>query len=242
MAETRENFLDCLRQGILKRGLPEKLYIDNGSCFRALHLEQVTAQLGIGISHSRPYTPQGRGKIERWFKFVRDNFISVEKSNPSDADKLDILSMHFCEWVDNYNNRVHSTTKQTPYDRFRAGIECVRTAPPHLLDYFRQIEFRRVKKDRTVRLMGSQFEAPIGLIDRQVELRFHPEDLSQVEVFCQNKSYGMAPVVNAHVNSQIGRNWDPHTESKKPSPVEQITVPVATPTDQLFTNKEDKDL
>ena len=67
LSETRENFLDCLRQAILKRGLPQKLYIDNGSCFRALHLEQVTAQLGIGISHSRLYIPQGRGKIERWF-------------------------------------------------------------------------------------------------------------------------------------------------------------------------------
>lgn len=242
LAETRENFLDCLRQGIMKRGLPQKLYIDNGSCFRALHLEQVTAQLGIGISHSRPYTPQGRGKIERWFKFVRDNFVSVEKTNPSDADKLDILCMHFCEWVDAYNNRIHSTTKQTPYNRYRAGLECVRPAPPHLLDYFRQIEFRRVKKDRTVRLMGSQFEAPVGLIDRQVELRFHPEDLSQVEVFFQNKSYGMAPVVNAHVNSQIGRNWDPRPESKKPRPSEQITVPAATPTGQLFTNKEDQNL
>ena len=90
--------------------------------------------------------------------------------------------------------------------------------------------------------MGSQFEAPVGLIDRQVELRFHPEDLSQVEVFFQNKSYGMAPVVNAHVNSQIGRNWDPHPESKKPRPAEQITVPAATPTGQLFTNKEEQNL
>ncbi len=242
LAETRENFLDCLRQGIMARGLPQKLYIDNGSCFRALHLEQVTAQLGIGISHSRPYTPQGRGKIERWFKFVRDNFISVLKSTASDAEKLDLLSFHFSEWVDNYNNRSHSTTKQTPYDRYRAGIECVRAAPPHLLDYFRQIEFRRVKKDRTVRLMGFMFEAPVNLVDRQVELRFHPEDLSQVEVFFQNKSYGMAPVVNAHVNSQIGRNWDPHPESLKSQPSEQITAPAVTPTGQLFTKKEDQNI
>lgn len=239
LSESRENFLDCLRQGILRRGLPQKLYIDNGSCFRALHLEQVTAQLGIGISHSRPYTPQGRGKIERWFRFVRDNFISVEKSNPSDADKLDILSQHFSEWVDNYNNRIHGTTKQTPYDRYRAGLECVRPAPPHLLDYFRQIEFRRVKKDRTVRLMGFQFEAPVGLIDRQVELRFHPEDLSQIEIFFQSKSYGMAAIVNAHVNSQIGRNWDPRPESTKSQPAEQIIVPAVTPTGQLFTSKEE---
>jgi putative transposase len=223
----------------MKRGLPQKLYIDNGSCFKALHLEQVTAQLGIGISHSRPYTPQGRGKIERWFKYVRDHFLSVEKSNPANAEKLDLLRSHFEEWVDAYNSKVHGTTKQTPYERYRAGLECVRPAPAGLLDYFRQIEFRRVKKDRTVRLMGCMFEAPVGLIDRQVELRFHPEDLSQVEVFFQSKSYGMAPVVNAHVNAQIGRNWDPHPETLKPR-LEQVDPEIKTPTGQLFINKKDE--
>ncbi len=230
--ETRESFLDCLRQAILKRGLPQKLYIDNGSCFRALHLEQVTSQLGIGISHSRPYTPQGRGKIERWFKFVRDHFVSSYQLNQR-SDKLDLLNHHFSEWVDEYNNnRVHGTTRETPYKRYQAGLECVRPAPAHLIDYFRQIEWRRVKKDRTIRLLGNLFEAPVGLIDRSVELRFHPEDLSQVEIFFQNRSYGMAQIVNPHVNSQIGRNWDPLPERKKESASIENQLPVQT--GQLF--------
>ncbi len=235
LAETRENFLDCLRQGIMKRGLPQILYIDNGSCFKALQLEQVTAQLGIAIKHSRPYTPQGRGKIERWFKYVRDNFVSVNAITSSNLEKLDLLNVNFAEWVDQYNDRIHGTTKQSPYARYRAGLECVRPAPARLLDYFRQTEFRRVKKDRTMRLMGNIFEAPVGLIDRQVELRFHPEDLSQVEIYFQNKSYGMAQIVNPHVNSQIGRNWDPHPEVKK-FQREQIEMPTTTATGQLFNN------
>lgn len=238
--ETRENFLDCLRQAILKRGLPQKLYIDNGSCFKALHLEQVAAQLGIAIKHSRPYIPQGRGKIERWFKYVRDNFVAISDQTGA-PDKLDLLNHHFGEWVDEYNNRVHGTTKQSPYHRYRARLECIRPAPKGLLDYFRQIEFRRVKKDRTVRLLGNLFEAPVALIDRQVELRFHPEELSQVEIFFQNKSYGMASIVNPHVNSQIGRNWDPHQNALKP--VTEI-IPVSTPhpTGQLFQSKNEEDL
>lgn len=233
LAETRENFLDCLRQGIMKRGLHQTLYIDNGSCFRALHLEQVTAQLGVGIKHSRPYTPQGRGKIERWFKYVRDNFLSVNSVTSSNVEKLDLLNANFLEWVDQYNTRVHGTTKQAPYSRYQAGLECVRPAPAHLLDYFRQIEFRRVKKDRTIRLMSSIFEAPVGLIDRQVELRFHPEDLSQIEIFFQNRSYGMAVAVNPHINSQIGRNWDPRPGIQKPER-EQTEQLNPAKTGQLF--------
>ena len=232
LAETRSNFLDALRQALLKRGLPQKLYIDNGSCFKALHLEQVAAQLGIGITHSRPYTPQGRGKIERWFKYVRDNFLDAYKMNQR-SDKLDLLNHHFSEWVDEYNNRVHGTTKETPYKRYQAGLQCVRPAPSHLLDYFRQIEFRRVKKDRTVQLMGFVFEVPVGLIDRQVELRFHPEDLFKVEIFFQNKSYGFVSVVNPHVNSKIGRNWDPHTKHNEKQ-IELIEIAVPPKSGQLF--------
>lgn len=237
LSESREKFLDCLRQAILKRGLPQKLYIDNGSCYKALHLEQVAAQLGIGITHSRPYMPQGRGKIERWFKYVRDSFISVYKQGEK-CDKLDLLNHHFLEWVDEYNNRVHSTTKQAPYARYRQGLECVRPAPAHLLNYFRQVEFRRVKKDRTIRLMSTVFEAPVSLIDRKVELRFHPEDLSQVEIYFQGKSYDMAPVVNAHINSQIGRNWDPHPDVLKPR-TELISIQSPPPTGQLFSIKSE---
>jgi putative transposase len=237
--ETKESFLDCLRQAILKRGLPQKLYIDNGSCFKALHLEQVAAQLGIAIKHSRPYIPQGRGKIERWFKYVRDSFVAISEHTDK-PEKLDLLNHNFSEWVDEYNNRLHGTTKQSPYNRYRAGLECVRPAPSGLLDYFRQIEFRRVKKDRTVRLMGTLFEAPVALIDRRVELRFHPEDLSQVEIFFQNKSYGVAVVVNTHINSQIGRNWDPHPSSVKPE-AEILTMEIPHPTGQLFQNKSEDD-
>lgn len=232
-AETRENFLIALKDGVTKRGLPQILYIDNGSCFRALHLEQVSAQLGIGIKHSRPYIPQGRGKIERWFKYVRDNFLSIYSQTSNNADKLETLNQNFSKWVEAYNHRQHGTTKQSPYDRYQANLECIRPAPAYLLDYFRQIEFRRVKKDRTVRLLGVMYEVPVGLIDRQVELRFHQEKLSEVEIFFQNKSYGMAVKVDPHINSIVGRNWAPHPDTQKDIR-ESIESPVEISTGQLF--------
>lgn len=233
LAETRENFLAALKDGIIKRGLPQILYIDNGSCFRALHLEQVSAQLGIGIKHSRPYIPQGRGKIERWFKYVRDNFLSIYSQTSKSSEKLETLNQEFSKWVETYNNRQHGTTKQSPYDRYQANLECIRPAPAYLLDYFRQIEFRRVKKDRTVKLLGVMYEVPMGLIDRQVELRFHPDKLLEVEIFFQNKSYGVAIKVDPHVNSIIGRNWDPHPNTQKP--VRELTeIVTEISTGQLF--------
>ncbi len=233
LAETLDNLLDALRQGILKRGLPQKFYVDNGACFKAVHLEQVAAQLGIGISHSRPYTPQGRGKIERWFRYVRENFLHSQTKDL--IEKFDLLNHNFAEWVDEYNNKVHSTTKQTPYARYRNGLECVRPAPHGILDYFRQIEFRRVKKDRTIKLHGVLLEAPVGLVERQVELRYHFEDLSRVEIFFQNKSYGIAGVVSPYVNAKIGRNWDPKAAAEKPKKEYEVLADAPVPsTGKLF--------
>lgn len=233
LSEALKSFLECLRLGIMTRGLPQKLYIDNGSCYKTLHLEQIAAQLGIGISHSRPYIPQGRGKIERWFKYVRENFLAALERGDKRSEKLDLLNHHFSEWVEEYNNRVHSTTKQTPYHRYRANLECARPAPKELLNYFRAIEFRRVKKDRTVRLQGTILEVPVQLIERQVELRFHPENLSEVEIYFQGKSFGPGVVVNPHVNAKIGRNWS--TEKAEVKGV-QLEFPLTeTATGQLFS-------
>lgn len=205
--ETRESFLDCLKTSVMRRGLSKKLYVDNGSCFKALHLDQITAQLGIAIHHSRPYIPQGRGKIERWFQHVRDGFLQLFKETHPQATFED-LNEQLENWVEEYNNKEHSSINMTPQKRYQDNIECVRPAPPDLINYFRQIDFRRVKKDRTIKLKGISYEIPVKLIDRKVELRYFPEDLSKVEVFFENKSFGFSIPVNVQVNAQIGRNWD----------------------------------
>ena len=179
LSEKLDNFKDCLRKAITKRGIPLKIYIDNGSCYKAINIEQVAACLGMGIVHTPPYTPQGRGKIERWFRYVRDNFLPRVPSLGSLGD----LNEVFLDWVEEYQNRVHGVTKQTPLNRYQSSMKCVRPAPPDLLDYFRFIEFCRVQKDRTFRLNSLLFEAPVDLIDFRVELRFHRDSPNEVEIF-----------------------------------------------------------
>ena len=71
LAENTRAFLPVLKQAILRRGLPQRLYVDNGANYRSQHLALVCAKLGIALIHARPYRPQGKGKIERWFKTLR---------------------------------------------------------------------------------------------------------------------------------------------------------------------------
>ena len=214
-SEKLDDFKNCLKKAMEKRGLPQKLYIDNGSCYKAINLEQITALLGVQIIHTPAYTPQGRGKIERWFRYVRENFL------PSCPSKLtlDELNEKFDDWVDMYHNKVHSVTQQAPIERYRANMKCVRPVPHDLWDYFRFVEFRQVKKDRTLRLNGVFFEAPVDLIDKRVELRFHKECPEEVEIFFDGRSFGMATILDKQVNFKVGRNQKVISELQK-TPIE----------------------
>jgi putative transposase len=195
-------FLDALEKALLKRGLPRKLYVDNGSAFRSHHLEHVCASLGVALIHARPYKPQGKGKIERFFRSVREDFLAGFT-----GQTLEDLNSALSLWLQNvYHERKHRSTGQTPFERFTSKMECLRTAPADLTDHFRKIIRRRVAKDRTIILNGKLFEAPVALIGKQVELLYHEREPDRVEVRCGGKSYGLVPAVDLHVNCRVKRD------------------------------------
>jgi len=202
LTERLSSYLDTLEQALLKRGLPRKLYVDNGPAFRSRHLEHITASLGIALVHSKPYKPQGRGKIERFFRSVRQGFLCGFNGHT-----LTELNEAFDIWINQvYHQRKHSATGQTPFERFTANMQCLRVAPADLKDHFRQRVRRRVAKDRTITLNGRLYEAPVTLIGVQVELLYHTEDPEQVEIKYQQKSYGIVRPVNLHVNCRVKRD------------------------------------
>jgi len=203
-SESLAFYLLALEQALSTRGLPRKLYVDNGAAFRSHHLEQVTASLGIALIHARPYKPQGKGKIERFFRTVRSDFLSGFRGTT-----LRDLNQAFEIWLrEVYHQRKHSATGFPPFHRFASRMECLRPAPANLKDYFRQAARRRVAKDRTISLNGKLFEAPVGLIGQQVTLRYHEADLEPIEVIFKNQSYGFLSPVNLQVNSRVKRDKD----------------------------------
>jgi transposase InsO family protein len=204
LSENLNSYLDALRQALLTRGLPRKLYVDNGPAFRSFHLHQITASLGIALIHAKPYQPQGKGKIERFFRTVRSDFLPGLH-----AKTLDDLNLALDGWLrDLYHNREHRSTGQTPLARYASHCECVRAAPKDLQDHFRQQARRRVAKDRTVALLGRLFEAPLCLIGKQITLFYHPHDPTHVEARFEGKSYGFLIRVDLNVNCQVKREKD----------------------------------
>jgi transposase InsO family protein len=201
LSENLECYLNAFEKAVLKRGLPRKLYTDNGSAMRSHHLEHVCASLGVALVLARPYKPQGKGKIERFFRSIRDGFL--EGFEGGDLEKL---NGELKVWLRGYHEREHGSTGQSPFKRFTENMECLRPAPENLPDYFRKPARRRVAKDRTITLHGKLFEAPVCLIGKQVELLYHDQDEDRVEIKYDGSSHGFLRAVDLHVNCIVRRD------------------------------------
>jgi transposase InsO family protein len=202
LSENLKTYLTVLEQAFLTRGLPRKLYVDNGPAFRSHHLKYVAASLSIALIHARPYKPQGKGKIERWFRTVRLSFLQKFSGKT-----LEDLNTAFEKWLNtDYHQTKHSSTGQTPFKRFTSAMECIRVAPPDLKDHFRKTARRKVAKDRTITLNGSMFEAPVALIGKHVDVKYHEETPKKAEVIYKNKSYGFLTLVDLSVNCRVTRD------------------------------------
>ncbi len=201
-------FLDAFAAAMRKRGLPVKLYVDNGSAFRSRHLEYTAASLGIALLHARPYQPQGKGKIERFFRTVQTQFLPGFKGTT-----LAEINEAFALWLEEqYHRRQHSSTGQSPLDRFTRQMHCLRAAPENLQDYFRTTVRRRVNKDRSVVVNRRLYEAPVALIGKRVEILYHEDAPEQVEIRSQGESYGLLRQVDLHVNSRVRRDKNGQVE------------------------------
>jgi transposase InsO family protein len=230
LSESLDCFRDCLVAALEKRGLPRRLYVDNGSAFRSNALAYACGKLGVALLHSRPYIPEGRGKIERFFLTVRKQFLPTLPEGLS----LERLNELLAEWVDReYHQRVHSSTGQTPMARFLAKVALLRPAPKDLRDYFRVAVRRKVAKDRTITLLGRNFEAPVGLIGQTVTLLFHERDPERVEIVKDEVSQGFLVRLDQVVNSRVrrARNLDAQLE---PQAVPPQTPPAPPRSGSLF--------
>ena len=200
--ERVEHYTAALSIALAKRGLPRKLYVDNGPAFRSHLLAHATASLGIALIHSTPYQPQGRGKIERFFRTLRMQFLSTCPEGLS----LEQLNASLNRWLDeHYNVTVHSSTRQTPLNRYLKHAHLVREAPKDLNDYFRLRTTRKVDRDRTVSLNGLLYEAPIPLIGKTITLLYHEGDSARIEAFHDGVSHGMLVPLDMNINCRVRR-------------------------------------
>lgn len=201
LRESAESFIDCLTGALKMRGVPRILYVDNASSFRNHRLSLGCAALQISLRHATAYRPEGTGKVERFNRTVRMQFLP----DIPEGIALDDLNEQWQRYLDeHYHQRRHSSTGQSPLQRYLDDAHLLRGAPEKLPDYFRHRQERTVANDRTIRLGGCCYQVPLGLAGKRVELRY--ESLDRVELFFEGVSHGFIEEVPLHANSRIGRS------------------------------------
>jgi len=198
-------WLCCLETAVRKRGVPRKLYCDNGQVFTSEQVKRIAATFGMEILHARVRDPAAKGKIERVFQRIRVSFLepAMEISPPG---SLPQLNEAFFAWMEKcYNHRVHSAFGATPIRRFMESASHMRTLPEDSHELFHVCYKRMVRKDGTFSLHGTRFETVPGLTGCKVTVSYDLRDPSRVFVHHDDTSYGRANLLDRQANSRRPR-------------------------------------
>ena len=208
-ADNTSNFLLVLREAITRRGLAARLYVDNGSNFRSRQLAMLCARLGIALLHARPYHAAGKGKIERFFRTVRQQ--ALAPLDPQDIPDLDTLNQRFRTWVEcEYHMTPHrGLDGEIPLDRWARTAERIRYPDPGIdLEQMFLFEVsRKVTKARTVSLHNRIYEVDPVLQGQTVTLRYDPAapPSRPLLVVHDGKPAGTATLLDLYANTRVRR-------------------------------------
>jgi putative transposase len=211
LSENTAAFLPILAQGIRRRGIPQRLYVDNGALYRSHHLALVCAKLGITLIHARPYQPAGKGKQERWFRTVRMQLLPT--LGEKDTASLEALNRRLWAWVEGeYHQNPHKGLEGlSPLDAWAMRSAEVPIPGPELdlREIFLFEQKRRVHKDRTVSLEGVLYEVEAALVGEVVTVHYDPSKRgAPIDVWHQGQKISTARVVVAYANCFVKRNHE----------------------------------
>jgi transposase InsO family protein len=203
-SENTDSLIAALRSALYKRGVPRTLYVDNGSIYTCAEINQICARTGILLCHTPVRDGAAKGKIERFFRTVRDQFLLRKL----DLSSLQTLNDQFRDWVENeYNTRTHSTLQMKPVDRFGMDLGRIRFLDPmeanDELFFFGQD--RTVRKDNTFQIRTVRYEAPCDLSGRKIQVRFNRAAPKRIVVYYKGERMGEATELDFLSNDRAPR-------------------------------------
>jgi putative transposase len=208
--ESVDTLVRAIRAAFYKRGVPEQLLVDNGSIYCSQEITLICARVGCILRHAPVRDAAAKGKIERFFRRARDQFL-VRKL---DLSSLDALNRQFTHWVENdYNALPHDAISMKPIDRFGIDLARVRFLAPseHNDELFYAEANRKVKKDNTFSFSGRRYETPVDLSGKEIQLRHdrHRHDAAAVVIYYKGERMGAARLLDAVANGLLRRKEQP---------------------------------
>lgn len=204
----------CFQKALLRKGKPHRLYVDRGLIYQAQVFRTACAALDVRLIHGTAYYPEGRGKIERFWQNVNNEFLLELEREP--VRSLDELNRRFWAWLEEvYHCRIHSETHATPMARFlKGGPPAPLRHPETLAELFLWRVERTGDKTGCVRFEGNTYQLEEGLERRRVQLRYHPLHLERLQVWVNDRRFADAVPVDLHAR----RVKDVSTHHAQPTP------------------------
>lgn len=222
-AENVDTLIESLRAAFYKRGVPQCLYVDNGSIYTSKEIIQITARVGCLLAHTPVRDGAAKGKIERFFRTVRDQFLCRQL----DLSSIQALNRQFTQWVEEqYNAQIHSILGMSPLDRFALDRSLVKFLPPNQAsdELFFVEEDRLARADNTFSFKSIRFEAPRHLPDRTVQIRFQRKAATtRVIVYYKGERMGEAKPLDAVANDRP-RASKPQTSQPPAAPLSDSPI------------------
>jgi putative transposase len=174
---------DAFRKAILRCGTPDNLYLDNGKIFVSQWLRLACAKLHIRHLNTQAYSPESKGKIERFNRTVEE---FLQEARLEKVQTLEQLNKLFRDWLsEGYNHKVHSALAgKSPAEAFSQDTKPLRFASPEVLrDAFLWEKNPKVDNSGCISLNGLCYEVGVEYIRKKVVARYDPFDLSQIEIW-----------------------------------------------------------
>jgi transposase InsO family protein len=225
----------CVQKAVIRFGVPNLFFCDNGSVYIAKQFNIMCARMGTKLIHAKPYSPESKGKIEKFFQFVDSSFTGEANLliNQGKISTLKQLNDYLRSWLEAYDNRVHRSTKQTPKKRYEAKSDHTRHLSAELLkDIFLWEEERTVRKTAIIELEGNHYDVDSSLRGKRIQIRYNPFDLTTIQVWKDNERFEDAKP--AELRNQ--------SHSKLPSETESVQTPagVSSFLEQLKKQQEEE--
>lgn len=200
------NMQSVLKKAVKTYGIPKKLFVDNGGPYSNKQLSLICASLGIILINAKPYSPESKAKIERSFRTIKDGWMRCTDWNCFKS--LDDAKKSLNNFLyNNYINKIHSSTNQTPNERWHNEYNFVKYKDECEVDkMFLHRVSRKVRNDRTIKINNIFYEVPFKYVGLNIDFRYDPEDLSEIYVFKNEEQLETCKVVDKVSNSKIKRS------------------------------------
>ena len=199
------NMQKVLKSAIKKYGIPKQLYVDNGSPYKNEQISLITARLGIKLIHAKPYSPTGKGKIERSFRTIKDGWLNC--SNWNEFKTLEDVKESFSTYLyKEYINKEHSETKITPNNKWHNEIKELRQIEEEKVEEaFMHSRLSKVYNDSTIQINNEKYEVPYKYVGQKIEVRYYVNNPKEIIIYRDGKRSEKCKIVDKKSNSKIYR-------------------------------------